>query len=338
MASAANRPAGATTPPTALERLFARHGLGPVRSVERLTGGQLNTVLRVNREYVLRCREAARATGSLRREAVLLQRMRGKIPVPDVLASGTDDLLGEYSLQCWTPGQNLLRAWLENPDGATREWWLLQWINALRAIHEERFPAVGDLPEGELRPAPSWRAYIEGRVRKRVDRLMRVPSIDREFVLHAEKHLRRHAAVLEDGPPCLVHRDLHFANVLVDGPHLTAVLDWELAEVGPPDYELDTIYRFLRYPSLYAEPAQARGVTPARFASVWVRLRRGYPELFAVPHLRERLALYALDHALSCLLQLYHTRTPHTMAAVAEQEETLLRRIAEITQGRYGPD
>lgn len=337
MAFAANP--GASTPPSALERLFNRHGLGPVRTVERLAGGQLNTALRVNREYVLRCREAARSTGSLRREEVIIRRMEGKVPVPEVLASGLDDLLGEYSLQRWSPGQNLLRAWLENPDGATREWWLLQWTNTLRAIHEERFPHPGELlPDGGINEAPSWRAYVEGRVRRRVDRLMRVPSIDREFVLHAEKHLRRHAAVLEDGPCCLIHRDLHFANVLVDGPHLTAILDWELAEVGPPDYELDTIYRFLRYPALYAEPELAHRVTPTRFASVWIRLRRGYPELFAMPHLRERLALYALDHALSSLLQLYNSRTPHTQSMVAAQEETLLRRIGEIIRGEYGPE
>jgi aminoglycoside phosphotransferase (APT) family kinase protein len=307
--------------------------------VERLSGGQLNTALRVNREYVLRCREAARSTGSLRREALLLQRMAGKVPVPEVIAAGLDDLLGEYSLQRCAPGQNLLRAWLENPDGATREWWLLQWTNTLRAIHEERYAAPGEfMATGELREATSWRSYIEGRVRKRVDRMMRVPSIDREFVLHAEKYLRRHAGVLEDGLCCLIHRDLHFANVLVDGPHLTAILDWELAEVGPPDYELDTIYRFLRNPSYYAEPEFASSVTPTRFASVWIRLRRGYPELFAARHLRERLALYALDHALSSLLQLYNSRTPHTQSMVAAREETLLRQVGEIIQGRYGPE
>lgn len=316
-----------------LERLFARHGLGSVTSVEPLGGGQLNTAVRVNGTYVLRYREPALSTGSLRREAALLKRLAGRLPAPRPVAAGMDDLLGEYVIQEWLPGRNLLRAWLENPDVATREWWLTQWVAAVQAIHEERFSRPGDLPEGELRAAPSWRACLEARLRRRLDQLMRVPAMDRELVLAAERYLRRHAGALEDGPFCLIHRDLHFGNVLVDGPHLTAILDFELAESGPPDYELDSIYRFLRYPWLFADPAAARRVTPQRFASVWARLRRTYPALFAAPHLRVRLCLYALDHDLSCLLQAYSGRWGGQAGA-----EHALERLGEVLQDRYGPE
>src|SRR5579862_2182741 len=281
-------------------RLFARHGLGEVRSVEPLGGG-LNTAVRVNDRFVLRFREAQRSTGSLRRDAAVLRRLKGRVPVPEVHASGLDDLLGEYVIQEYAPGRPLLKAWLDNPEVAAREWWLTQWIEVLHAIHQERFPRPGDLPEGQLRPQNTWRGYIEARIRKRLDLILRVPSLDKELVVASERYLRRHAAALTDGPFCLIHRDLHFGNVIVDGPHLTAVLDFELAESGPPDYELDTIYRFLQDPGLFVAPV-AR-ISPSRFASVWVRLRRGYPSLFAVPHLRERLSLYALDHALSCMIQ-----------------------------------
>lgn len=316
-----------------VERLFARHGLGPVRSVQALEGGRLNSVVRVNETHVLRFREPARSTGSLRREAAVLARLKDRVRVPEVLASGLDDLLGEYVIVTWLPGRSMLAAWLETPDVTTREWWLAQWTASLRAIHEERFPKPGELPNGELKPYPSWRSYIESRIRKRLDLLMRVPAMDRELVLAAERYLRRHAAVLEDGPNCLIHRDLHFGNALVQGPHLTGILDFELAEAGPPDYELDTIYRFLRYPWQFADTASAARVTPARFASVWIRLQRGYPELFSVRHLRDRLCLYALDHDLSALVQAYGGRWGGEAGAERAQ-----RRIAEILQGRYGPE
>jgi aminoglycoside phosphotransferase (APT) family kinase protein len=123
--------------------------------------------------------------------------------------------------------------------------------------------------------------------------------------------------------------------VLVEGPHLTGILDFELAEVGPPDYELDTIYRFLRYPAAYAEPGSAARVNPTRFASVWMRLRRQYPELFTVPHLRERLCLYALDYELSCLLQASGNRWDRAGEAAMS---VATGRIGEILQGRYGPE
>src|SRR5688500_14316288 len=103
-----------------VERLFARHKLGPVHLVEPITGGQLNTAYRVNEEWVLRCRDAARATGSLKREAAVLKRVQGRVPVAEPLTSGMDDILGEYIIQKHVPGQSMLRAWLENPDVGTR--------------------------------------------------------------------------------------------------------------------------------------------------------------------------------------------------------------------------
>ena len=321
-----------------VERIFARHGLGRVRSVEPLPGGQLNRALRVNGEHVVRFREPALSTGSLRREASVLRRLAGRVRAPAVVTTGQDDLLGEYTIQGWLPGRDLLSAWLENPDVATREWWVLQWQQAIQAIHEERFPQPGELENGELKASPSWRAYVEGRLRRRLDLLMRCPAMDRELVLAAERYLRRRAPVLEDGPFCLIHRDLHFANVLVDGPHLSGILDFELAEVGPPDYELDTIFRFLSQPWLFLSgPGAARSaagrVTPTRFASVWIRLKRGYPEMFAVPNLRDRLGLYALDHGLSCLLQAYTGRWGGQSGV-----EVTLQRIGAILQGSYGPE
>lgn len=323
-----------------VERVFARHRLGPVRTVVPLAGGRLNVALRVNGHFVLRYREGALATGSLRREAALLPRLAGRVPAPELVASGLDENLGEYLIQSWMPGQSLLRAWLRNPDVATREWWIRQWAAAIRSLHEERFPGPGPLAEGGLKPFPSWRAYIESRIRRRIDQLMRVPAVDRQLVLAAERYLRRHAPALEDGPFCLIHRDLHFGNALVEGPQLTAILDFELAESGPPDYELDTIYRFLRYPAEFASIEDASRVTPARFASVWIRLKRGYPELFAARHLRQRLSLYALDHDLSRLLQAHGGgRTPAPWSPdSAAVTEAACRRIGEILSGRYGPE
>ncbi|MFN3653190.1 MAG: phosphotransferase family protein [Armatimonadota bacterium] len=325
--------------PPAVDRLFRRHKLGPVRSVERLHGGRLNTVLRVDGEWVLRYREAALSTGSLLREAAVLETLAGRLPLPEPLAHGMDDLLGEYLIERWVPGQSLLRAWLANPDVATREWWLVQWISALKAIHEVRYPRPGELVKGTLQEHASWRGYIESRIRKRLDLLMRVPGLDRGLILAVERYLRQTSGVLEDGPFCLIHRDLHFGNALVDGPHLSAVLDFELAEAGPPDYELDAIVRFLRRPAEFADaagvpPAELARVTPMRFASVWVRLRKGYPELFAVRNLRERLCLYALDHDLSCLAQAYSGRWGARGEAASG---AALDRIAEVLQGRYGP-
>src|SRR3712207_3557723 len=84
-------PASAFT--SRVQRLLSRHHLGSVASLQPLAGGQLNAAVRVNDEYVLRCREATRATGSLLREAELLPALRQRgVATAEVVASGLDDL------------------------------------------------------------------------------------------------------------------------------------------------------------------------------------------------------------------------------------------------------
>ena len=39
-------------------------------------------------------------------------------------------------------------------------------------------------------------------------------------------------------PPVLVHGDYHFGNMLFDGGHVTAVVDWEIAQLGQPLLDL----------------------------------------------------------------------------------------------------
>ncbi|WP_326597617.1 aminoglycoside phosphotransferase family protein [Streptomyces sp. NBC_01803] len=73
--------------------------------------------------------------------------------------------------------------------------------------------------------------------------------------------LAREAALLTDRPFCLLHADLHRDNLIVaesDGG--LCVIDWELALIGDPVYDLATHLHLMRYP-----PEQEREVL-ARWA------------------------------------------------------------------------
>src|SRR5260370_41181084 len=48
--------------------------------------------------------------------------------------------------------------------------------------------------------------------------------------------LARH--VPAERPPTLVHGDYHYGNMLFRGSNVVAVLDWEIAEIGPPSIGL----------------------------------------------------------------------------------------------------
>ena len=98
---------------------------------------------------------------------------------------------------------------------------------------------------------------------------------ERAAASHAERERARWAAVVADSPsfaddpvlayadawlasrrppasaPALVHGDYRIGNVVLDGPRVVGVLDWELAEVGDPVFDVAT---------LCAPPLRTRGL------------------------------------------------------------------------------
>ncbi len=283
-----------------VERVWARHGLGRVWQWERLGGGQINTAYRVNGEFVLRVRPAGKDAAAFRKEQALFERLRGRAPVPEVVAveEAGAALPAATMIARWLPGEPLARVWLR-AEPRRREWLLGQLAELLRALHEVRFSACGDLTGGELSPAASWRDYMQTRLRRRLAIVRALPGAPHGLLDAVEAHARRAAPALAQGAACLVHRDLHFGNVLADEDRITALLDFEAAVAAPPDYELDQLARFLRRPALFLPDMPE--VPAAAFRGVWTGLRRAYPELFRVPDLDARLAVYALEYDLAAL-------------------------------------
>jgi aminoglycoside phosphotransferase (APT) family kinase protein len=254
---------------------------------------------------------------------MLCARLRRKAPVPEILAVDTSRTLidADYMLARRLPGESLTSAWL-HASPASRERLAIAFAELLRRLHAERFPACGRFEAGELEAFPSWQNYFAVRFERRLGLVGAFPNADRDLLRAIESRWRRGAACLQGGDAMLVHRDLHFGNVLVDGERITGVLDFEASVAGPPDYELDQIRRFVRYPQLFVEPALEAPVSRESFAALRPLLQRHYPELFATPRLRERLALYSLEYDLAALRDCYAGRWG------AEAHAHVLARIA----------
>ena len=62
------------------------------------------------------------------------------------------------------------------------------------------------------------------------------------------KCLRQHVLTLSERPFCLLHADLHRENFIVDHENQLWIIDWELAMIGDPLYELATHLYWMRYP------------------------------------------------------------------------------------------
>ncbi|MCF6524177.1 aminoglycoside phosphotransferase family protein [Streptomyces sp. JJ36] len=60
--------------------------------------------------------------------------------------------------------------------------------------------------------------------------------------------LDNEAKALTPRPFCLLHGDLHRANLIVDPAHRLWTIDWELAMIGDPLYDLATHLHLMEYP------------------------------------------------------------------------------------------
>jgi aminoglycoside phosphotransferase len=231
----------------------------PVDSA-RLVPSNNNDVWRLETGYL---RVAWRGDRSrLAREAELLERLRGLVPVPEVLDRGGDDRLS-WSL---TTGM---------PD-------LLLSICAC----SQRLP--GEDPDPLRRAGSEVVLMPPSAVLGLIPLAGQLPFVDHGVLDAAGERLRELGNLATDDDEVLLHGDFYLGNVLIDGDHVSALIDLEFSRMGPRDLELISVVRAL--------DAETRlGIwRPPLLA--W--LAEDYPELFGAADLRRRLWLYALAYTI----------------------------------------
>ncbi len=126
-----------------------------------------------------------------------------------------------------------------------------------------------------------------------LDVLEGMPGMNEALLRRARARINKLSLVVpatefRDGP--VVHGDAHLANALWFEGHLSALLDFEWARIGPPDLELEAACR----EDPVIEDAETPDPVSASDVPMLVWLRAGYPELFDRDDLTERLWLYDL--------------------------------------------
>jgi len=224
----------------------------------RLVPSNNNDVWRLEHGYL---RVAWRGDRSrLAREAELLRRLQGFLPVPEVLDGGGDDRLS-WSLTAGMPGAAYEHLCVQPAPPRLRD--LAREVAALlRALHSWSVP--GDLAD-----------------------LLRHPGEDPD-------PLRRAGSELVLMPPSAVlgliplHGDFYLGNVLIHGDHVSALIDLEFARMGPRDLELISVVRAL-------DAENRLGIQRPPLLA-W--LAEDYPELFGAADLHRRLWQYALAYTI----------------------------------------
>ena len=236
----------------------------------------------------------------LRREAMLAGYLPAAVRYPAILAVG-DEAGIDWLVMERAPGEPLVRCWPKMTE-LERDTAVMQLAGALRALHET--PAPIDLPEAHRTPhALRLGRHALAPLVAALERAAGLAYVDRRAIDETIGFVRALAPSLEPfTSTTLIHGDLHFQNVLWDGTSITAVLDLEFARAAPPDLDLDVFLRFCAMPFLYVPVGRESDARPEEYEVVPFWFREGYPELFASPHLLDRLRIYAVAFDVKDLL------------------------------------
>lgn len=221
-----------------------------VTDLSALPGDGPNAVFAVTtgdgKRYVLKCATGEREVADLRRELSVTNyvRWRTDVPVVEPLSYGFEEsgLPTSYVVFPWATGTTLDDAIATLPPHA-RPGLFSNVGETLARLHEQTsFDAAGDVvpagPESvEIDPANGWPELFARRLADRVEALRgtRFETVAEEVWSYVGDRLRE----LEAGESAvLLHGDVGDGNVVYDGTSVSAVLDWERAFVGHPEYDL----------------------------------------------------------------------------------------------------
>ena len=99
----------------------------------------------------------------------------------------------------------------------------------------------------------------------------------------------------------LVHNDLHFDNIFMKGEDIK-IIDFERSLYAPRDFELDIIYRMVRKPWKFASDEAEKDVKKEDYDKIIPYIQKYYPEMFIVPNLYMRLAIYDMVYNMNQLI------------------------------------
>ncbi|MFE9098801.1 phosphotransferase [Streptomyces sp. NPDC007264] len=175
--------------------------------------------------------------------------------------------------------------------------------------------------------------FAEERVYR--ENLERFPGLFASLGLDADcfTRLRQHVTGLRRRPFCLLHADLHRENFVVDDEGRLWTIDWELAMVGDPLYDLATHLYLMRYP-----PAQHR-LMAKRWCEVMEEERRGSTNGWEedLPRLLDFKRAQSVFTDVVRATQVLDTR-PESAGPALEQEAVRVRQVLTAAARPLGLD
>ncbi|MDR1906527.1 MAG: aminoglycoside phosphotransferase family protein [Clostridiales bacterium] len=142
-----------------------------------------------------------------------------------------------------------------------------------------------------------WSEYIKGYCRKHLAILEEREQLTSDEFAVVLRAMKKFDFYLKSKDFVFIHNDMHFDNLFcVEGK--IKVIDFESCRFNPIDKELEIFYYMAQTPWKHAGEENEKFVKIEDYKTLIPYMRKYYPEIFNVPYLEQRMAIYHLRDAL----------------------------------------
>jgi hypothetical protein len=281
-------------------KLISKKAKIKLECIKKIDSGFTNLLYILNNKYILKvCKKKSNEKAFLK-EIFFYDTFGKEIKHPELIITDTSRKIisNYYIIYKRVPGKNAYSVW-PNLKDRERELVIKEICHSLKGIID--FPLKEFAQKFNINAESDWKAT---RLKSLFEKLKEVEGkkiISKDFISAIKKYVAKNEHVLQETKVGLVYWDLHLDNVIIEKRKFNGLIDFEDIDVMSIDYVLDTVFRWIDYPHLYASEKDEKSVKKKDYKNVKKWFKKYAPELFAFKHLNKRVAMYAIEYDLRLL-------------------------------------
>lgn len=249
--------------------------------------GFTNTIYEVDNKYIIKICTNTANEDKFKNEISFYEENENNALIPKLYKSDTskNDIPYFYEILEKIQGVSLYNIWHELSE-EEREDLIKKLCFILKEIHKNK------------KASYDWEEYLSKNFSDSYKQVKYLFSDEEQEMIM--KAYQKFPTYLESTDFVLVHNDLHFDNIFYDNGKIK-LIDFERSISAPRDFELDILYRMIRFPWKFASEETEKYTNSNDYTNIKLYIEKYYEELVNIPHLEKRLAIYDMIYFLKQL-------------------------------------
>jgi len=284
-----------------IREMLRQYGFSNIKNIDKINIWFTNSVYSIDDKYILKICVDKNNEHNFKKEEYFYGVFQALLPVPKIRVFARSKYIENryfmiYDKVVW---DNLYAVWhLMSED--IRLSIIKQLTNYLKIINKFDYSEYGKKFDLDL--DLDWKRNVGDKIEGSLIVIQKNKLLDIDFIIDIRDYLDSNIGILSEQRIWLIHRDIHFDNILVRDNKIVALLDLEMTELGSIDFQLDIIWRMQRQAKKYACEEYKKYVKNKDHKKLMNYFKLFYPELFCFYKFETRLDIYDLEHDLRHLI------------------------------------